>query len=249
MTGHVEVQDPTPSVFQDEEAVQQSEGHARHGEEVEGDDHLAVILEKRQPALGGATAAPNTSQIPSHGSFGDDEAELLKLSVDLGGTPACILLRHPADERADFGGDLWPTAARAGPPTPVETKTGAVPANHGLRLHDDQQLGPAGPNLTEACPEEPVQPIQTGTGSFPLEDGDLLSEGEDLQGGVAATTEENAHHGEYGEDEFLHELTLLTWVTWSWQADGVGSQVADFKTSRGFVYAQLCGRVTPQPRT
>jgi hypothetical protein len=39
-------------VRDDEEAVQQLEAHRWHREEVEGDDHLTVILvEKRQPSL------------------------------------------------------------------------------------------------------------------------------------------------------------------------------------------------------
>jgi hypothetical protein len=71
-----------------------------------------------------------------------------------------------------------------------------VPAHYGLRFHDEQQLGPAGLNLTEACPEEPVQPIQTGTRPFPLENRDLLAEGENLEGGVAATTQEDSDDGQ-----------------------------------------------------
>jgi len=100
----------------------------------------------------------------------------------------------------------WP-----GPPVrpcPKQPEALVAPANHGLRFHDDQQLGPAGPNLTEACPEEPVQPIQTGTGSFPLEHGALLSEGENLEGGVAATTEEDSNGGQERKEEFDHESPL-----------------------------------------
>ena len=39
----------------------------------------------------------------------------------------------------------------------------------------------------------------------------LLSQGEDFEGEVAATTEEDADGGEYGEEEFQHEPTLLPW--------------------------------------
>ena len=46
--------------------------------------------------------------------------------------------------------------------------------------------------MSQSGPEEPVQPIQTGTGPFPFENRDLLSEGEDFEGGVAATAEEHA---------------------------------------------------------
>ena len=39
---------------------------------------------------------------------------------------------------------------------------------------------------------------------------DLLSQGENFQGGIAATAEEDTDHGEDGEDEFGHERTLVT---------------------------------------
>ena len=72
----------------DEEAVEQFECHRRHGEEVEHNDHLTVILEKGKPLLPRVATARHPSQLTSHTPFGDDEAELLKLSVDLGGAPA-----------------------------------------------------------------------------------------------------------------------------------------------------------------
>jgi hypothetical protein len=172
-----------------------------------------VILEKGPPAFARVTPATNAPQVPGHTSFRDLQPEFQELSVDLGSAPACILVCHPADERTDLVGDLGPTAPRLGPPTPVQTKTGAVPADHGLGLHDDENLGPARPNLTEARPEEPVQPIQPGTGSLPLEHGDLLSEGENLEGGVTATTEEDANGGQESKDELEHKPYVVACVT------------------------------------
>jgi len=52
MSRHVEVQDLAASMRDDEEAVEQLEGHRRHGEEVERNDHLAVVLEKGRPPRG-----------------------------------------------------------------------------------------------------------------------------------------------------------------------------------------------------
>jgi hypothetical protein len=74
----------------------------------------------------------------------------------------------------------------------VETKTGAVPADDGVGLHDDKDAGPAEPRLSQSGPEEPVQAIQTGTGPFAFEHGDLLSKRENFKGGVAATGERRA---------------------------------------------------------
>jgi hypothetical protein len=50
-----------------------------------------VIVEEGQPTLLGITATPNDTEIPSHTSFGNDKAELLKFAVNLGSTPAGIL--------------------------------------------------------------------------------------------------------------------------------------------------------------
>jgi hypothetical protein len=44
VTGYVEVQNPASPVLDHEKAVKQLECHCRHGEEVEGGDHLAMIL-------------------------------------------------------------------------------------------------------------------------------------------------------------------------------------------------------------
>jgi hypothetical protein len=57
MRSHVTVQDPAPSVFDDQEAVQQLESQRRYGEEVEGHEHLSMIAEKREPVLGAIAVA------------------------------------------------------------------------------------------------------------------------------------------------------------------------------------------------
>src|SRR5215813_15455094 len=46
---------------------------------------------------------------------------------------------------------------------------------------------------------------------FAFEHSNLLPEGEDFQSRVASAAEEDADHSEDGEDEFCHEITLVTW--------------------------------------
>ena len=46
---------------------------------------------------------------------------------------------------------------------------------------------------------------------FPLEHSHLLSEGEDFEGGVAPTAEEDAEGRPDGENEIQHELMVVTW--------------------------------------
>jgi hypothetical protein len=161
---NVEVQDLPTCVLDNEEAVEQLEGHGRHGEEVESDDHLAVVLEEGKPLLTWVPAALDAPEIPSNGPSGDDEAEFLKFAVDFGGSPTRILRRQAPDQRPEFFSSLLPTSARSGTPTPVQPKTRAVPADDGLGLDDDQDVGPTGPEVAEGRPEEPVHGVGLGRG-------------------------------------------------------------------------------------
>ena len=49
----IEMDDLAPTVFDDEETIQDSEGEGRHGEEVHGHDHIAVIAKESCPQLAG----------------------------------------------------------------------------------------------------------------------------------------------------------------------------------------------------
>ena len=135
---------------------------------------------------------PDTSQVPRHGSFGNLEVELPKFSVDLGGSPIRVLFSQASDQNTNLIGDLRAATAWPGSPTPVETETGAVPADDRLGLHDEEDVGPVGLKAAEGRPEEPVQGVQCWPRPFAFEHGDLLSEGEDFESGVAATAEKHA---------------------------------------------------------
>jgi hypothetical protein len=69
VSGHVEVQDVATCVRDDEEAVEQPEGHRRHGEEIEHNDHLPVIGEEGRPPLTRIATAPISSQTSSDTPF------------------------------------------------------------------------------------------------------------------------------------------------------------------------------------
>ena len=71
-------------------------------------------------------------------------------------------------------------------------------------LQRDQKCG-------QSRPEKSVQGVQGWPRPFAVERGDLLSEGEDFEGGVASTAEEDTERGEEGEEEFRHGLTVLSW--------------------------------------
>jgi hypothetical protein len=67
-----------------------------------------------------------------------------------------------------------------------------------------------GPEMAQGCPDQTVQGVQCWPGPFAFEHGNLLPEGEDFKSRVASAAEEDADHGEDGEDEFCHEITLVT---------------------------------------
>ena len=67
-----------------------------------------------------------------------------------------------------------------------------MPADDGLRFHNDEGVSPAGPNVAQDGPEEPVERGQRRSRPFALENSDLLAEGEYFEGGVTATVKEYA---------------------------------------------------------
>ena len=88
MTSDVEVQDSATLMLDHEEAIEEAEGQRGHGQEVEGDDPLAMIGQEGEPAFGWIDAArPHASEVSGDRAFGDLEAELQKLSMDLGCAP------------------------------------------------------------------------------------------------------------------------------------------------------------------
>src|SRR5580658_9775226 len=167
-----------------------------------------MILYKRQPALSRVAATPHAPQISRHTPLRDDQAELLKFPVDLRGSPTLVLLRQSSDQNANLLGDLRSSAAWPGSPAPIETEAGAVPADHGVGLHQDQDVRPAGPTLAERRPEQSVPGVQFWSRPFPFQYGELLSEGEDFEGRIASTAKENSNRHKERKDDLEHESSF-----------------------------------------
>ena len=88
MSSDVEMQDPVAPVLDDKEAVQQLERQRRHGEDIEGDDDLPVILQKSQPPFTRVASALNSTQIPGNRPLRGNEPEIQQLAVNPGGLPS-----------------------------------------------------------------------------------------------------------------------------------------------------------------
>ncbi len=115
--------------------------------------------------------------------------------MDLRCALAGILLRQVADQRTDFSSRFRSAAARSGSPPPEEPESCPVPADYGLRFRNDEDLGPSGPDTTQASPEQPVQRIQPRARPFSVEHGELLPQGEDLDCSVLPSAEEDSGSG------------------------------------------------------
>ena len=89
---YVAVQNLASLVLDDKEAIQHSERYRRHGEEIEGSDPLAVILEKGEPLPAGITTPNYTTQISGHRAFREGKAQLLQFRANLGSAPVGIVL-------------------------------------------------------------------------------------------------------------------------------------------------------------
>ena len=204
------MQDPPATVFDDEETVKQPEGYGGHCEEVKRNDHFSMVPQKRKPTLCSIAAAVYSSQVSRHSSFRYDETQFLNFAVDPRRSPCRVLDGHALDEIPDFPVDPRSATTRTGTPTPVEAKTGTVPADYGFWFHDDENIAPAAPKTSKHRPEESVEGMERRPRAFSFEDGDLLAKGEHLKSDIGPAAEEDANHGENGENALSHEITVVT---------------------------------------
>lgn len=71
-----------------------------------------------------------------------------------------------------------------------------MPADDGLGFDDLEDIHPAGPEARQGSPEEPVEGVQRRPRSLTLQNCQLLPQGEDFEGDVAAILEEDPDGGE-----------------------------------------------------
>jgi hypothetical protein len=112
-----------------------------------------MVLQECQPSLGFVAATVQASQIPRDSPFRDDEAEFLQFAMDLRRSPLGILVRQASDQNSNFQGDSRPAAEWLGSPAPIEAKASAMPTDHSLGLHDNEDIRPATPDGAESGPE------------------------------------------------------------------------------------------------
>src|SRR5215831_1931598 len=140
MRGGVEMENVAPMMLDDEEAVQHTEAQRGHGEEVEGSDHLMVVLEECQPELNlrfvGLALQP--LQIARHGGFRNLKSDLQQFPVDARHAAGWILGLHAPNQPLNLHADARATRAfRPRSPSPEQAKPSTMPGHHGIWLYDD----------------------------------------------------------------------------------------------------------------
>src|SRR5262245_53761328 len=85
MGGHIEMDNPPSIVSQHQEHVQDLETNRRHGEEIDRDHALDVILQEGLPGLRGWIAP--AYEVLAHAGFADVDAQLEQFPMDAWRTP------------------------------------------------------------------------------------------------------------------------------------------------------------------
>jgi len=130
--------------------------------EFAGNHLIDVVLKEGAPRLGRRTPSPD--QILADGALGNLDPEFEKLAMDSRSTPCRVLPAHAADQFSGVGGNSWRASfAVADLPCPERPKQGSVPANHRLRLHNQQPGPPLGAQPRDSDPEEAVRCLQPRT--------------------------------------------------------------------------------------
>src|SRR3979490_3288519 len=99
-----------------------------------------MIAKERPPALGWRVSS--LGHVLGHAGLSDIDAELEEFSMDPRRSPQRIGNAHLADKLAYLRCYSWSATTAPRLPPPVRSGPGAVPFNHGLRLHDRQGAQP-----------------------------------------------------------------------------------------------------------
>src|SRR6201996_6865264 len=136
MRGDAKPENVSPAVPHDQQAVEQAKRDRRHDEQIHRNHAVAWSRRNVLQPWDGGSGRPD--HVLGHAGPSDIDAELEEFSMDPRRSPQRIGNAHLADKLAYLGRYSWsPTTAPRLPP-PVRSEPGAVPFNHGLRLHDRQ---------------------------------------------------------------------------------------------------------------
>ena len=167
-----------------------------------------MVGEERPPGLR-RRGAPLRHQ-PGDGALGHVDAELQELAMDSRGAPEGIRRGHARDQGLDLGVDGRATSGGpAGELGPVLAEATPLPPQDGVGSHDHEGLPPAGPDSGQPDPEEAIRRAESGPGHRSLVDGELLAQGQVLEGELAVAAEEEGEEPKQVEQEGDHRAGIV----------------------------------------
>jgi len=105
---HIEMQDLTSLVADDEKAEQNAKRERWDGEKVHRRNGLAMVSEERQPLLDGIWISRGSSDPSRDTPFREIEAQLEQFAVNARRSPGRIVGNHLKDQGANFLADAVP---------------------------------------------------------------------------------------------------------------------------------------------
>ena len=138
----IAVQNTSPIMADDEEAVEHGEGDRGNREEIHRRDGFPMVTKKSEPTLGWVWISGGSLHPAGNSSFGNVKTEHEKFSVDAGSSPTRVLDYHLEDQIPNLFWRLSPTDGLAGLRNhpPVATEPSAVPTDNGFGRDDEESL-------------------------------------------------------------------------------------------------------------
>ena len=174
-----------------EEAIEETEGDRRNGEEIHGRNRFTVVGQECRPPLCGFRNSRNFPHPVQHSSFRDFEAEHPQFAMNSRRTPGWILSDHAKNEFAQFFANGLSTGPNSMPrePTPIQLESCSMPTDNGFGLNNENRPLPARPDFAQERPEELVGPRRTSPRSLPDHERKLLSQRQVFEQLIATRTE------------------------------------------------------------
>src|ERR1700682_2236829 len=188
---HIEMQDLTPFVADDEKAVQNTKSERWDDEKVHRSNGLAMVSEERQPSLHRVWISRGSPDPSRDTPFREIETQLEQFAVNARRSPGWILSNHTEDQGANLLADTLRSSylADSGDSRPIQTKSGSMPVHDGSRSDQDERLPPPGPAHSQRNPKQFVQDSQSTARSLRVQSQQLPTESQVFEDEVRPTTE------------------------------------------------------------
>jgi hypothetical protein len=131
--------------------------------------------------------------------------------MDSRGAPERIGRGHSCDQGLKLGADGRPApGGPAGELGPVLAEAATLPTQDGVGGHDHEGLPPPGPDPRQPDPEETISRAKLGPRHRSPVHGELLAQGEVLEGELPVAAEEEREESKHVEQEGDHRTEILS---------------------------------------